>query len=120
MASILVIDDDAQIRSLLRRILEADGHHVQEAPDGRVGLTLYRQRPANLVVTDILMPERDGMEVTLALTREFLDAKVIAMSGATGDRNFLDVAAIFGARQVIQKPFTVEDVRRLIRDTLAR
>lgn len=118
MASILIIDDDAPVRVLLCRILEEDGHMVHEAANGQMGLTMYRQEPADLVITDILMPERDGMEVTLALTREFLDAKVIAMSGATGARSLLNVAKLFGARQVMQKPFTVEEVRRLVRVTL--
>jgi two-component system response regulator (stage 0 sporulation protein F) len=118
MASILIVDDEAAIRSLLRRILEQDGHQVREAANGQIGLALYRQEPADLVITDILMPERDGMEVTLALTQEFLDARVIAMTGATGDQNFLNVARLFGARRVMQKPFTVEEVRRLVRFTL--
>lgn len=118
MASILIVDDEAPIRALLRRILEEDGHQVREAANGQLGLTLYREAPADLVITDILMPERDGMEVTLALTQEFLDAKVIAMTGASGDQNFLNVARLFGARQVIQKPFTVQAVRRLVRFTL--
>jgi two-component system response regulator (stage 0 sporulation protein F) len=118
MASILIVDDDPQIRSLLHRILEEDGHQIREAPNGQVGLELYRQAPADLVITDILMPERDGMEVTLALTREFLDARVIAMTGANGDQNFLNVAKLFGARKVMHKPFTIEQVRRLVHDTL--
>jgi two-component system, response regulator, stage 0 sporulation protein F len=120
MASILVIDDDVPIRSLLRAILEADGHEIREAPDGGIGLMLYRQAPADLVITDILMPERDGMEVTLALTQEFLDAKVIAMSGASGDHNFLNVAQALGAREVMSKPFAVKEVRQLVRHTLAQ
>jgi two-component system, response regulator, stage 0 sporulation protein F len=118
MASILIVDDEDSVRQLLRRILEEDGHEVREASNGHEGLNLYRQAPADLVITDILMPARDGMDVTLELTREFLDAKVIAMTGATGDRNFLSVAKLFGARQIIQKPFTVEEVRRLVRYTL--
>lgn len=118
MASILVVDDDAPIRALLRCILEADGHQVREAANGHMSLLLYREAPADLVITDILMPERDGMEVTLALTQEFLDAKVIAMTGAIGDQNFLNVARFFGARQVIQKPFTVQEIRHLVRFTL--
>lgn len=97
---------------------DEDGHHVREAANGQIGLTLYREAPADLVIIDILMPERDGMEVTHALTQEFLDAKVIAMTGATGEQNFLNVAKLFGARQVIQKPFTVEEDRRLVRFTL--
>jgi two-component system response regulator (stage 0 sporulation protein F) len=118
MASILIVDDEASIRTLLRKILEEDGHQIREAANGEVGLTLYREAPADLVITDILMPERDGMEITLELTREFLDAKVIAMTGATGDQNFLNVAKLFGARRVIKKPFSVETIRRLVRYTL--
>ncbi|WP_413933561.1 response regulator [Nitrospira sp. BLG_1] len=119
MASILIVDDDDSIRTLLRHILEEDGHQIREATNGHAGLTLYREQPADLVITDILMPERDGMEVTLALTREFLDARVIAMTGATGDQNFLNVAKLFGARRVIQKPFSPADLLRAVRFTLS-
>ncbi len=118
MASILVVDDDASIRTLIRAILETDGHQVREAENGNVALRLYRDEPADLVITDIMMPERDGMEVTLALTHEFLDARVIAISGEAGAHNFLNVAKLFGARRVIQKPFAVEDLRRAVRFTL--
>ena len=118
MASILIIDDDAPIRAVLRDILEKDGHLVREAADGHIGLTLYREAPVDLVITDILMPARDGMEVTLALTREFLEARVIVMTAATGHQNFLNVAKLFGARRVIRKPFTVEEIRRAVRFTL--
>ena len=118
MASILIVDDEEPIRQLLRSILEGDGHRVIEAANGREGLTLYRQAPTDLVITDILMPERDGMEVTLELTREFLDAKVIAMTGATGSQNFLNVAKLFGARQLLQKPFGLQEVRRAVQYTL--
>ena len=119
MASILVVDDDDLVRSFLRSILEQDGHQVREAPNGKAGLISYRQSPADLVITDIFMPDQDGMDVTLELTREFLDARVIAMTGATGDQNFLSVAKLFGARDVLEKPFTVEQVRRVVQYTLA-
>lgn len=118
MASILIVDDEESIRTLLRKILEADGHQIREANNGEIGLTLYREAPADLVITDILMPERDGMDITLELTRKFLNAKVIAMTGATGDQNFLNVAKLFGARRVIKKPFSVDTIRRLVRYTL--
>ena len=119
MASILIVDDEAPIRALLRQILEEDGHQIREAVNSEHTLTLYRESPADLVITDILMPERDGMDVTLELTREFLDARVIAMTGVAGGQNFLNIAKLFGARGVIQKPFTVEAVRRVVRFTLA-
>lgn len=92
---------------------EEDDHDVREATNGQMDLAMYRQKPADLVITDIVMPERDGMGVTLALAREFLDAQVIAMSGATGVQSLLNVAKLFGARQTMQKLFTVEEVRRL-------
>jgi len=118
VASILIVDDDKPIRNLLRRILEEDGHQIREAENGERALILYREAPADLVITDILMPERDGIDVILALTREFLDARVIAMTGAAGTLNVLDVAKLFGARSIIKKPFAVEEVRRLVRFTL--
>lgn len=95
MASILIIDDEEIIRALLRSVLEGAGYEVTEAANGRIGLELYRQNPRDLVITDILMPELNGLDMLLELTREFLRAKVIAISGAGEEkmswmsRNFL-------------------------------
>jgi len=103
MAAILVIDDEEIIRVLLRSALEAAGYEVTEAANGREGLDLYRKRPTDLVITDILMPELNGLDMLMELTREFLDAKVIAISGAGGERNVLDVAKLLGARRTIHR-----------------
>ena len=111
MATILIIDDEERIRALLRTILEAAGYEVTEAPNGRIGLELYRQRPTDLVITDILMPELNGLDMILALTRQFLHAKVIAISGVGGETNDLDVAVLLGARRTFHKPFSM---RRLL------
>ena len=92
MATILIIDDEEIIRVLLRFALEAAGYEVTEAANGRQGLELYRNRPADLIITDIVMPEMNGLDMVLELTREFLHAKVIAISGAGGEKNVLDVA----------------------------
>lgn len=118
MASILIIDDEAPIRGLLRHLLEADGHQIREAVNGHLGLQRYREVPTDLVITDILMPERDGLEVLLALTRECLEARVIVMTGATGEPHLLDIAKRLGAHQVMAKPFTQEELRRVVRVTL--
>ena len=107
MATILIIDDEEPIRALLRTALEAAGHEVMGAANGRVGLALYRHRPADLVITDIVMPELNGLDMLLELTREFLHAKVIAISGAGEEKNVLDVAKLLGARQTFQKPFSM-------------
>jgi two-component system response regulator (stage 0 sporulation protein F) len=89
MATILIIDDEEPIRALLRTTLEAAGHTVVEAGNGRIGLDLYRFKPTDLIITDIAMPEMNGLDLILALTRQFLHAKVIAISGAGGEKNVL-------------------------------
>ena len=81
MATILVIDDQKPIRALLRLVLEGAGHDVLEASNGRLGLELYQKRSVDLIITDIVMPEMNGLELMLELTRNFLNVKVIAMSG---------------------------------------
>ena len=107
MATILIIDDEEIIRVLLRSALEAEGYEVTEAANGREGLELYRQRPTNLVITDIVMPELNGLDMLLELTREFLHAKVIAISGAGEEKNVLDVAKLLGARRTFHKPLSI-------------
>jgi two-component system response regulator (stage 0 sporulation protein F) len=115
MATILIIDDEEPIRALLRFALEAAGYEVMEAANGREGLELYRKRPTDLIITDILMPELNGLDMLLDLTREFLHAKVIAISGAGGEQNFLDVAKLLGARQIFQKPFNLPQLLDAVR-----
>src|SRR4029079_13410804 len=119
MATIMVIDDEASIRSLLRDVLEKAGHKVVEAKDGREALSLYQKDRADLLIMDLLMPEVDGLEATLQLTREYLDTKIIAMTGAQGDRNFLDVAKLFGARRVFEKPFDLNKMVEAVNEELA-
>ena len=92
MATIMVMDDEAPIRTLIRTALESVGHEVMEAANGHDGLALYRQRPADLVIADILMPELDGLDTIIELMQEFLDVKVIAISGAPEDQRMLNTA----------------------------
>jgi two-component system response regulator (stage 0 sporulation protein F) len=106
-ATILIIDDEESVRALLRFALEVAGYEVTEAVNGRQGLERYRQRPTDLVIVDMLMPVMNGLDMLLELTREFLHAKVIAISGAGGEQNVLDVAKLLGARQTFQKPFSI-------------
>jgi two-component system response regulator (stage 0 sporulation protein F) len=119
MATILVIDDEQSIRGLLKEVLEKAGHRVLEAADGREGLALYQKQPVDLVIMDLLMPDTDGLEATLQLTREYVDAKVIAMTGAQGDHNFLDVAKLFGARRTFEKPFDINKLLQAVKEELA-
>jgi len=119
MATILVIDDQEPIRSLLRTALEGDDHEVLEASNGRLGLELYRERSADLIITDIVMPEMDGLEMMLELTRNFINVKVIAISGALEGEGEPNVAKLLGARQTFQKPLDMETLLSAVRYELA-
>ncbi len=119
MARILVIDDDELIRALLRMTLEGAGHEVLEAANGRLGLELYREKSADLIITDIAMPELNGLELMLDLTKNFLNVKVIAMSGIQESEGPLNVAKVLGARQTFQKPLDMEKLRSAVRYELA-
>lgn len=119
MATILVIDDAAPVRTLVSTMLQSAGHQVVEAASGREGLALYRQRPADLVMVDMLMPELNGLDTIIALTREFLNVKVIAISGMDGERSLLSNARLLGARQTLRKPFGMEELLSMIRYELA-
>ena len=120
METILVIDDQEAIRSLLRRTLEAAGYEVLEASNGRLGLELYRERPADLIITDIFMPEMNGLDLLLELTRNTRHVKVIAMSGGLESEGVLNVARQLGARQTFQKPFDADKLLTAVRYELAR
>jgi len=119
MATILVIDDHESLRTLLRIMLEWAGHEVMEAPNGRLGLAVYREKPADLVITDIDMPEMNGLDLILELTRAFLDVKVIAISGAPDREKTLDAAKLLGVRHTLRKPFSMDALLKAVHDELA-
>jgi len=119
MATILVIDDQKPIRALLRAALEEDGHEVLEASNGLLGLERYRERAADLIITDMLMPEMNGLEMMLELNRSFPNVKVIAMSGGPEREGGLHAAKLLGARQTFQKPFDMRALLDAVRYELA-
>ena len=104
---------------LLRIALEGAGHEVLEASNGRLGLALYRASTADLIITDIVMPEMDGLEMMVDLTRNFLNVKVIAISGGLEGEGPLNVAKLLGARQTFLKPLDLEKLLSAVRDELA-
>ena len=120
MARILVIDDDALLRGAIRVALESAGYEVIEAADGDAGLRLHRAPGADLVVVDLFMPERDGLEVIRAMRAEAPGAKIIAMSGGSSLRlDLLDAAAAFGASRTLRKPFPPSMLLAAVRELLA-
>lgn len=120
MATILVVDDDRQICSLLKQALEEQGYSVESALNGMEGIKGYRSHPADLIILDILMPEKEGLETILDLRREFPKVKIIAMSGGS-DRaklNLLDLARRLGAQYTIDKPFQLQSITDLVKKAL--
>lgn len=120
MARILVMEDDDGFREMLREMLEIAGHEVVEASDGEVGLKLYRKEPTDLIIIDIFMPSKDGLEAIIELNRNYPDVKIIAISGGgkRGDLTFLDASLTFGANRKFAKPFERQELLQAIRELL--
>jgi CheY-like chemotaxis protein len=106
MYSVLLIEDDESLRELLRITLIGAGYVVFEAMNGRQGVNAFRKTPTDLVVTDLYMPERDGLEVIEALRRTHPRVKMLAISGASGTMGYFPLAQSLGAVAVLQKPFS--------------
>ena len=120
MNSILIIDDEAPIRSMLRLILERAGYSVIEASDGIEGIRHYREQPADLIITDLIMPNKDGIGMIIDLKKEFPGIKIIAMSGGGLNKpdGYLKGAKQLGARHTLSKPIDREELLRVVKDTL--
>ncbi len=120
MASILVIDDEPQMRSMLRLVLERAGHSVHDAPNGKAGAVVFRQNKFDLTITDILMPEREGIETISELKQIAPHTKIIAISGGGRTKNFdfLKVARKMGADRTLAKPFRPQELVDMIDDLL--
>ena len=121
MRRILIIDDEADVREMLKVGFEESGFEVMVASDGNSGLECYNQRPADLVITDILMPERDGLDLIRTLRKQDPSVKIIAISGKgkSGDLDFLLEAELFGAARTLAKPFSWEEIFLVAQDVLA-
>jgi two-component system cell cycle response regulator CpdR len=108
MAKILVIDDEASVLAVIERALKRAGHKVVLATDGASGIRSYEQEPADLVISDIYMPDYDGIELISRFRRASPTLPIIAMSGHQKG-NILEVAKRLGVVAVIEKPFDVND-----------
>jgi CheY-like chemotaxis protein len=107
MARVLLIDDDEMTRTLVKRMLDGEGHEIEEAVDGQEGLRLFGESPPDLVLTDINMPGLDGHDVIEAIRMLHPDVPIIAISGGgpTSKEELLLKASALGANQIIVKPF---------------
>jgi CheY-like chemotaxis protein len=118
MARVLVIDDDPEIREVLGQALTSVGHSVFLAADGREGVNQCCATPVDVVITDLFMPNRDGLETIVELRREFPRIAIIAMSGATAATTTLSIARRLGAVAVLEKPFPPDQLLAAVQNVL--
>lgn len=120
MAIILLVDDDPLLRETVAAALKTAGHEVMEARDGVKALQQFSRRRPDLIITDIFMPERDGLETIIAVRKLQPAIPVIAMSGHSDDSSlYLHVAHKLGAQHILAKPFTLDELLGKTRDVLA-
>jgi DNA-binding response OmpR family regulator len=121
MPRILLIEDDDAVRDTLHEILKQLGYDVKEARDGKQGLALFKAAGADVVITDIVMPEMEGMQVIRELRQIDPAVKIIAMSGGgrQSAQDYLKVARILGAVRILPKPFPSQILDATIREILA-
>jgi DNA-binding response OmpR family regulator len=120
MARILVIDDDPDIRALLKELLKPAGHEVVLAADRREGAMQHSTGPADLVITDLYMPHQDGLKAIQELRSCFPEVAIIAMSGRTDTGATLSIAQQVSAIGILQKPFLVAELLAAVAKTLGR
>ena len=120
MANILVIDDEAEVRYAIRAVLEDQGHHVKEAETGNQGLETLGSERFDLVICDIIMPDKEGIETIVEIRETLPEQKIVAMSGGgrIKKEDYLAVAAAVGATHTISKPFDAETLTDMVQAIL--
>ncbi len=121
MARILVVDDEPEVLMLLTDILESVGHEVVQATNGAEGLNEYQRGGVDLIVTDIIMPDKEGLESIMDYKQLNPDVKIIAISGGAriGPHTYLKMAEKFGAKRVFSKPFRNKELIDAIEELLS-
>ena len=119
MAKILIVDDEDSVLMLLSEILSQDNHDITVAKTGAEGIEKYHTDNFELVITDLVMPEKTGLDLIMEIRKANPDIKVIAISGGGGIQgrfDYLPIAKLIGALEVVKKPFQISDVK----DAVAR
>lgn len=117
---VLIIDDDEQIRVLLQQMMDWAGYDVLVAENGKIAMQMQSEKPADLVITDLIMPEQEGLETISWLKKEYPGIKIIAISGGgrIGPEAYLPAALELGADKVFSKPFDVQEVVASVNELL--
>ena len=121
MTKILVIDDDALVRTTLEYLLRDAGYEIATAEDGVRGMAMFRSEQPDLVITDIIMPEQEGIQTINEMRKAKPDAKIIAISGSgrIGNVDFLKMARSLGAMDIVSKPFNADELLTIVENCLA-
>jgi CheY-like chemotaxis protein len=121
MPRVLIIDDEPEIRTLVQHVLNGAGYETVQAGDGREGIALLRKDPADLIITDLIMPGQEGLETIMEIRRFYPKMKIVAMSGGGhgGVLDFLPMASQLGAARTLPKPFTRDQLLTAVREALA-
>ena len=121
MARILVIDDEPSILLMIKKMIEKAGHEVDIALNGTEGLELFEINTPDLIITDIIMPQKEGLEIILELRKKHPDLKIIAISGGGrfGPEGYLPSAKLFGANMIFQKPLIQKEFMEAISKLLS-
>ena len=123
MATVLSIDDDELMRSFLIESFESKGYTVRVATNGQLGIDAYIENPTDLVITDLFMPEKDGVEVVRSLIKHDPNVKILAMSGgdsSAGRKDVLEVLEDFGVKRTFGKPFKIAEVLAAAEEVLLK
>ena len=124
MANILVIDDETEVRYAIRAVLEDQGHDVSEAETGTAGLSAIADArdPYDLVICDIIMPDKEGIETIVEIKQRLPDQKIVAISGGgrIKKEDYLAVAAAVGATYTVSKPFDAETLTDMVNAILRK
>lgn len=120
MAKIIVIDDEPYILLMIKKMLENEGYDVELANNGKEGLEQIRRDPPDLVITDIVMPEKEGLEMIREVRSRFPEMKIIAISGGgrLDSGEYLEPARHFGAARILRKPFQKKDMVAAVSELL--
>jgi DNA-binding response OmpR family regulator len=121
MALVLIVDDDPQMLRLLTDVVELDNHDVLLAQDGEMAMKYFGHQRPDLIITDILMPNKEGLELISEIREKYPKLKIIAYSGggSTDPQSYLEFASGMGADKVFSKPMPLAELRQQIRDLLA-
>lgn len=120
MPLILIIDDDDNYRTMLKRTLEREGYETAVAENGKRGMELARSSAPDLVITDLVMPEKEGIETIIELKKEYPGLQIIAISGAgnSGPEDYLKLAKHLGSSYTFAKPFPREELIKVVKELL--